>query len=1493
MKTFQTFLASLALVAGPLQAAPVISEFLTINDSSLADEDGNFSDWIEIYNPDASPVDLSGYYLTDKAANLTLWQIPATSTLDPGAYMVIFASGKNRAIAGAPLHTNFKLSSAAGQYLALVAPNGTTVVDDYTYPLQDEDVSYGFSQQVIAVNLTGTSIPDILVPSAANDLAVDWNTTSFVPGAGWSSGTSPVAVGYDTSEIPAPLVNIALSGTASQSTSHEAGPAINGIDGNTGNFTHTLGTDNNAWWQVTFPADQEFHEILLHNRDSCCANRMRDILIEVRDSSGTVLYTSPLINPNDVLVSPATIPFSIVGTNGSPVSGRTIRVRRLPDTTTTGDNANVLAIGEILVMVPDPNADPEDLSQERNLALTGTASQSSNYNATFVAGLAIDGDLGNFTHTLATDSASEWSVDLGNRGSISEITIHNRDSCCGERLRDITVEVLDTSGATTFISDLLNPGNTDGTPELINLDLVGLTGNAVLGQTVKISRTPDLNSTDADANVLSLGEVIVTGLPIYGYTAFLRDDIETEAFGQNASAFVRVPFNVADPAVFDSLKLRMRYDDGFVAYLNGVEIANSNAPASPVWNSTATVERDSAQAFYFQDFDIDAHLGLLNTGTNVLAIHMLNLTNDDADFLMAPELIATQTSVNSGAYLASPTPGAKNNSNWYFAKVADTSFDFDRGFYEAPFSVAVSTLTPGAQIRYTTDGSAPTETSGTLYSGPIEITSTTVLRAIAFKPTFRSTDVDTHTYIFRNDVIASSVMRTSVTQNATYGPQMRDALTDLPTISLAFVGDIDRAEKPTSVELIGFEDGNKQVNAGLSRFGSYVTNFEKRNIRLAFRDIYGPKKLRYPLYTGHENDLRPAVEFDQLDLRTGSHDMNQRGFYMSNRFLDDTLLDMGHVNPHGRFIHVYINGTYWGMYHLRERWNADMLASYLGGQKENYEAVASNRGGGEFSAATPYDGDGSAWANVVARKSDYATLKDYLNVPQFIDFMLLLMSGDSEAEHRAVGPLGPGSGYLLYHNDGDGFTRTPPNRTGHSGPEGLLASLRAENHPDFRVLVADRIQKHYFNGGAMASAPAVARLNKRTTQIQRAFLGEAARWGYRDPANWTTTKNAYVSSTLTSLDQTMITQFRNAGLLPATVAPILTQHGGQVAFSYSLGLSTTSAGTIYYTRDGSDPRLPGGAISPTAIASNSLSIVGNTFVRARTRNGTEWSGLVEAFFTLSGQSALDASDIAISEIHYNPTGTDESTEFIEILNTGTRPVNLRGTRFTAGILFDFPSQRDTILSPGQRIVLVGSVFDMNALYGVGLPIAGVYDGSLNNDGELIRFENSVASAIAEFTYNDSASWPSEPDGLGASLTMIAPEGNPDGNISLNWRASFITGGTPGAADNVGTFFTGSTQEELLNYATGNQPVSSFEIQSFGLPGSLSNHPVISFRANMRADDLLFIVEHSDDLITWTSGPGETEIVTRADAPDGSSQLSFRSIPVVDQRKFMRVRFSLR
>ena len=116
----------LALALTRTQAADlIINEFMADNASTLQDEDGDFSDWIELQNVSSRTLTLEGWHLTDDPSRLSLWTIPATN-LAPGSFLVVFASSKDRAVPGRTLHTNFQLDNL-GEYLGLVRPDGVTV----------------------------------------------------------------------------------------------------------------------------------------------------------------------------------------------------------------------------------------------------------------------------------------------------------------------------------------------------------------------------------------------------------------------------------------------------------------------------------------------------------------------------------------------------------------------------------------------------------------------------------------------------------------------------------------------------------------------------------------------------------------------------------------------------------------------------------------------------------------------------------------------------------------------------------------------------------------------------------------------------------------------------------------------------------------------------------------------------------------------------------------------------------------------------------------------------------------------------------------------------------------------------------------------------------------------------------------------------------------------------------------------------------------------
>ena len=290
--------------------------------------------------------------------------------------------------------------------------------------------------------------------------------------------------------------------------------------------------------------------------------------------------------------------------------------------------------------------------------------------------------------------------------------------CCRERFTDFTVQLLADDRSVSFETGP-HRGESQQAFFFPNIDSVG--------RFVRISMP---------GQYLHLAEVEVFGDVFDEELDFqrqVRTDVGEEMLGRNASAYLRIPFEVEDPGLLDTLTLRMKYDDGFVAWLNGVEVAQSNSPRAPGWRSNATRERPGDQVLLYEGFNLSASRDALLPGANVLAIQGLNLAPADDDFLLLPDLGGFHFSQQVESYMTEPSPGESNGDSQITGFVADTRFSVDRGFYEEPFDVEISTDTEDAEIRYTVDGSVPTSTNGSVYAGPVRISTTTTLRATAFK----------------------------------------------------------------------------------------------------------------------------------------------------------------------------------------------------------------------------------------------------------------------------------------------------------------------------------------------------------------------------------------------------------------------------------------------------------------------------------------------------------------------------------------------------------------------------------------------------------------------------------------------------------------------------------------------------------------------------------------------------------------------------------------
>jgi hypothetical protein len=768
----------------------------------------------------------------------------------------------------------------------------------------------------------------------------------------------------------------------------------------------------------------------------------------------------------------------------------------------------------------------------------------------------------------------------------------------------------------------------------------------------------------------------------------------------------------------------------------------------------------------------------------------------------------------------SPTPGAANDDSVGCGPIAPLVFSLERGFYDAPISVEITTATAGVTIRYTTDGSTPSETAGTVYGGPVAITTTTPLRAYAYGVGFSSSPVATQTYIYLDDVIlqnkadvvppypdkwtggvhADYDMDPEVVFDPAYSAEIVDDLKSIPTMSIVtdrdnlFASDIGiythvsrrgmEWERPISMEII-YGDGRQgtQENAGIRIQGEYSrsTNNKKHSFRLAFRGIYGADVLDWPLF--------PTSEVDEIDqfILTGRHGNSwHNGWstaqYIRDTFCKDTQAEMGQLAPHSAYVHLYLNGIYWGMYRATERPSAGFLAAHLGGSKDDYDAL---------NAGEAVDGDRVAWeaaqslANAgVETLAAYQQIQGLVDLSSLIDFFIINQYGnntDWDSKNWYAGrERAPGAGFRFFCWDAEQTMASPfGNRIGmgnYDSPSSIYTSLRKDS-AEFRLLFGDHVHRHFFNDGAMTPARVIERWLRRADEIYGAIVGESARWGdkartqpYTRDKEWIVEQKRLVYAYFSKRTGIAIDQYRKAKLYPEVDAPSFSQHGGDIEAGFELEISAP-AGTIYYTLDGTDPRVPGGTVSAAALTyAGPVTLTGTTTVKARALVGSEWSALDEARFMLE-------SPIRVTELSFNPAG-DDGAEFIEVANTGSSPVDLSGYAFTDGIDFVFPS---LMVAPGEHVVAVRDAVAFTTAYGVGPTVAGQYTGALANEGERIELRDAAGNVIHDFTFNDQ--WYYRTDGLGPSL-VVRDEGQARAlwRRAEGWRADVVAGGTPGAAE---------------------------------------------------------------------------------------------------------------
>jgi hypothetical protein len=557
-----------------------------------------------------------------------------------------------------------------------------------------------------------------------------------------------------------------------------------------------------------------------------------------------------------------------------------------------------------------------------------------------------------------------------------------------------------------------------------------------------------------------------------------------------------------------------------------------------------------------------------------------------------------------------------------------------------------------------------------------------------------------------------------------------------------------------------------------------------------------------------------------------------------------------------------VNGQYWGVFNIDERPDANFGASYFGGDDNDYDTIKVDPDIGYNIEAT--DGNMDAWTALwqladtglsaafteATNNTTYQRMLGrnangtanpafpvYLDPVNLTDEMLIVFWGgnldapisnflSNQSPNNWFGVrdrTGAHGGFKFIQHDSEhtmlnvNENRTGPWIAGSSAAQGTAALGKSSPQyvfqqtiyaQEFRTLFADRTYKHCFNNGVLTPATALAIFNARAAQMDRAVVGESARWGDSKVvtpftrATWLAACDGVRGSFIPGRTAVLLSQLRAKGWYPSFDPAVFSQRGGTIVAGSSITLTfaanTPAGSTIYYTTDGSDPRAFGGGVAAgaqTIASGGSIQINASRVIRTRTKNGTTWSALDEASFYVQ----QDYSPLAITEVNYHPLptfagGTDGGDyEFIEFKNTGTSTLDLGGLTFTTSIGYTFPL--GATLPPGGFYLIVKNPAKFAARY-PGVSPDGTFTGALDNAGEDLTVATAIGGAVLTVDYDDDPPWPAAADGAG--FTLVPTGTNYNSDTGTNWRASANVHGSPKADDPAVNFPPIVINEALTN-----------------------------------------------------------------------------------------------
>ena len=1416
------FLVWLLLNAAAARGEVVLSEFMAANDHVLADENGDFSDWIELFNAGNQPENLDGWYLTDSPDHLTKWRLPAEILL-PQKHRIVFASNKDRALAGLPLHTNFRLASSGG-YVALIKPDGFTVASAFGpgYPRQFPDISYGLAVVAEETPLITRQAPVRLLVPANDLLELNW----FLPDTD-DSAWLPVTngIGFETvrNSPEASVIADSLADFSDQQGQHQ-------------------------WYYGFYD----------------------------RTADAIVGYTT-----NDFTAFPRST--AAFGPDNAWTGTEWRYSQRTPPSTTVG----------AATMRPNGSASG-GLEQWALRRWISPVSGSIRVAVEFAKETAGGGGvtLRMYRKGVVGQTLTIGGADLTGTNVVSEVTVAAGD------ILDFAVLAQGLSGDATDVGDLAHL-------------------RVVISQ---------LSSLDAEINT----------------------DISAQMAGRNATAWLRIPFSNDAPGSFERLLLRLRADDGFIAYLNGIEVASANAPALPHWNSTATATTSDAAAIQPVEFDLTSRLGLLQPGANLLAIHALNASADDADLLCTAELIArtVRLDTKSALYFSPATPGNFNgagNTNLgplitattFLPAVPTTNDDITVTARITKTFQKLGTIQLNWRIMYSNIVATPMLDDGLHGDGA-------------------AGDGVYGARIPGKTANAGQMVRWYVSAADTSGNQTRFPAFSNRLRSPEFEGTVVADPSLTNpLPVLHFFVQSPSAADSASTRCSIAYNGEFYDNVIV--SVHGQSSKEFPKHS-YNFDMNPGSRFQYDSQEDRVDDFNILTTYpdkakVRNILAYETYRDAGHAYHKVIPLRVQRNATFLGDFNFVEDGSENFL-----------KRVGLNPNGALYKMySTSLVGAGASekktrkWENnadiitlnqgVLGRlgnKRNY--LYDRVDIPGMVNFLAtMIITGGVDCCHK---------NFYFYHDTDTDLWHALPwdldltfgrNWTGtltyYDDKMYFDNGLSVGNNEDLMaVLFSDSVFNQMYNrrirtlmDKLLQPTNTPVELRHYETRIHELMpiltpdatldLAKWKPWGIRQTmgqavdlmlTNYFPARRKYLYAQSGTGRPIPVAQPADAsvqfGTFEATPASGISgeefvqivntnkfavdisdwQLTGDIAHVFHAGTVIPANGSLYVSPDINTFRRR--VASPRG--GQGLNVQNGYHGQLSARGGTVQllDGVREvARLILPANPTPAQRYLRISEILFNsPIGAGtvgnatDGAQFIELLNTGPVTLDLTEVRLTDGVEFSFAGSAITTLGPGQRVVVVRDAAAFAARYGNKIPVAGQFLGRLDPDGEAIRLLDH-GEVVLDFAYDSK--WEAKTRGAGHSLIVIAEDADWTAwKDASQWKAGRVPGGTPGLSDaTYGAWLTRYySSAQLTDPAVGplfaNPDGDAFDNYSEFLAGTHPGDPASPLKIEARAagqpgnvEIHFHAVANRSYSIEYRTALGETTWTPLTIVPAGSSR----------------------